>query len=222
MRFRLWVLLFVTLLTGWIMAAAKSHVISFGKVLPVKLFIGPAESHTVPMNVRALLVDGNPKEFTTGETHTVTDRVFVVRRAFRLNNNLPGDQGKVPQWVWQRGNWLMVDRGTARITQLSLAQFDPFYSQVTWFRDYAAYCGISDNGAKVYAMVMQLGRKKPVLKQELGKASQGDEPDSDCAPPTWEKGPVRVTFHPKEGQASSFAIHGRAADVAVSSTEDEE
>ena len=138
MRSRFWLLMVVVSLAGTALAA-KPHVVSFGKVLPVKLFIGPGEDRSVPMNVRALLVDGKLKEFTTGESHTVTDRIFVVRRAFRVNDSLPADQGKVPRWVWQRGGWLMVDRTTARITQLNLPFFDPFYSQASWFRDYAAY-----------------------------------------------------------------------------------
>ncbi len=178
--------------------AAKEHAISFGKVFSVKLFIGPGEDRTVPITVRALLVDGNIKEFTTGAAHPVTDRLFVVRRAFRLNNNLPGESGP-RRWVWQRGEWLLVDRATGHITHLKLAYFDPFYSQATWFRDYAAYCGLSDSGTKIYGMVVQLGSNKPVLRQELGEASQGDEPDADCAPPTWEKSPARVTFLPKRG-----------------------
>jgi hypothetical protein len=116
----------------------------------------------------------------------------------------------------------MVDRTTARITQLNLPLFDPFYSQASWFRDYAAYCGVSDNSEKLYTVVMQLGRKKAVLRQEIGAASQGEDPDSDCAPPTWEKNPARVTFHPKRGQPSSFIVRGRSADVAPGSSEEEE
>jgi hypothetical protein len=200
--------------------AAKPHVISFGKVLAVKLFIGPGEDHTVSMNVRALMVDGNPKEFTTGESHAVTDRIFVVRRAFRVNDNLPADQGKVPHWVWQRGGWLMVDRTTGRITQVTMPLFDPFYSQASWFRDYAAYCGVSANGEKLYTVVVQLGLKKAVLRQEIGAASQGEDPDSNCTVPTWERNPARVTFHPKSGQSSSFIVHGHAADVAPGAPEE--
>ena len=221
MRSRLWLLVVMVSLAGTALAA-KPHVVSFGKVLSVKLFIGPGEDRTVPMNVRPLLVDGSPKEFTTGEPHAVTDRIFVVRRAFRVNDNLPADQGKVPRWVWQRGTWLMVDRTTARITQLNLPLFDPFYSQASWFRDYAAYCGVSDNSEKLYTVVMQLGRKKAVLRQEIGAASQGEDPDSDCTAPTWEKNPARVTFHPKRGQPSSFIVRGRSADVAPGSSEEEE
>ena len=220
MRFKLWLLLVLASLAGTALAA-KPHVIGFGKVLSVKLFIGPGEDRTVPMNVRTLLVDGSPKEFTVGEPHAVTDRIFVVRRAFRVNDNLPADQGKVPRWVWQRGGWLMVDRTTGRITQVNMPLFDPFYSQASWFRDYAAYCGVSVNGEKLYTVVMQLGSKKPVLRQEIGAASQSDDPDSNCTVPTWEKNPARVTFHPKRGQPSSFVVRGHA-DVAAGSSEEDE
>ncbi|MGA2962604.1 MAG: hypothetical protein ABSD96_13085 [Candidatus Korobacteraceae bacterium] len=185
MRSKLCMFLVLASLAGTALAA-KPHVISFGKVLAVKLFIGPGEDHTVSMNVRALMVDGNPKEFTTGESHAVTDRIFVVRRAFRVNDNLPADQGKVPHWVWQR----------------------------------AAYCGVSANGEKLYTVVVQLGLKKAVLRQEIGAASQGEDPDSNCTVPTWERNPARVTFHPKSGQSSSFIVHGHAADVAPGAPEE--
>ena len=96
------------------MAASKprAHVISFGKTMAVKLYLGPDEDHTAPMKVRALYVDTKLKEFVTGEVHEVTDRLFVVRRAYRLNNSLPSDESKAPSWVWERGGWLMVDRLT--------------------------------------------------------------------------------------------------------------
>ena len=223
MRRKVWLLPVIALAAALPLfaAARKPHVISFGKTLPVKLFIGPKDDNTEPMNVRSLLVDGNPKEFTTGEPHAVTDRLFVVRRAFRINNNLPADEGKVPHWMWQRGGWLLVDRTTARISQANLPEFDHFYSQASWFRDYAAYCGVSDNGDKLYAMVAQLGRKRPVLKQQIGTASQGNNPDSDCELPSWEKNPARVTFHPRQGQPMSFTVRGHAADVAPGSEEED-
>jgi hypothetical protein len=40
------------------------------------------------LKIRALLVDGVLKEWTTGEAHDVTDRSFVVRRVIRLNDSL--------------------------------------------------------------------------------------------------------------------------------------
>ena len=199
---------------------AKAHGITFGKTTTVKFFLGPDEEHTEPMKVRALFVDTKLKEFVTGEIHEVTERLFVVRRAYRLNNNLPGDESKAPSWVWERGGWLMVDRLNGHVAQLSLYEFDPFYSQASWFRDYAAYCGVSDNGEKLSAVVMQLGRKKPVLKKDLGAAKQGEAPDSECDVPKWEKKPTRVTFRPKTGEKQTFSIFGHAWDAAPGSDEE--
>ena len=199
---------------------AKTHEINFGKPMPVKLFLGPDEENTMPIKVRSLYVDAKLKEFVTGEAHEVTDRLFVVRRAFRLNNSLPGDEGKGISWIWERGGWLMVDRLTGRVTQLALVEFDPFYSGASWFRDYVAYCGVSDSGEKLSAVVMQLGRKKPVLKKELGAASQGETPDSLCDAPTWEKKPTRITFLPKQGEKQIFSIFGHAWDAAPGSEEE--
>jgi hypothetical protein len=198
----------------------KAHAISFGKSMAVKLFLGPDEERSTPMKVRALFVDAKLKEFVTGEVHEVTDRLFVVRRAYRLNNNLPEDENKAPNWVWERGGWLMVDRLTARVSQVSLFEFDTFYSQASWFRDYVAYCGVNDSGDKLSAVVMQLGRKKPVLKKELGAASQGETPDSECDAPTWERKPTRVTFVPKHGGKQAFSIFGHAWDAAPGSDEE--
>jgi hypothetical protein len=45
------------------------------------------------------------------------------------------------QWVWQRGPWLLVDRVTRHVVALKLPDYDPGVSQVSWFRDYGAYCG---------------------------------------------------------------------------------
>ena len=59
----------------------KPKVITYGKTLTVKLFIGPTEDKTIDMKVRGLYVDGNLKEFVTGESHDITDRLFVVRKA---------------------------------------------------------------------------------------------------------------------------------------------
>ena len=198
----------------------KAHVIAFGKAIAVKLFLGPDEEHSASMKVRGLSVDGKLREFITGDVHEVTDRLFVVRRAYRLNNNLPAEESRGASWVWQRGGWLLVDRLSGRLAQLPLMEFDPFYSQASWFRDYVAYCGVSDDGARLSALVMQLGRKKPVLKKELGNASQGELPDSDCDPPLWEKKPTRVTFLPKHAEKQAFSIFGHSGDPVPVGEED--
>src|SRR2546427_4275316 len=100
------------LLTTVAWAAGKPHIIVLGNWMTVKLFTGPDQTSSVDLKVRTLSVDGRIKEFTTGEPHDVTDRLFVIRRSFRINDRLPDDQKTVPRWKWQRGGWLLVDRST--------------------------------------------------------------------------------------------------------------
>lgn len=201
-------------------AAQRHHVISFGKLMPVKLFLGPSEDRTTDMQVRSLFVDGNLKEFTTGDTHDVTDTLFVVRRAFRINDGLPEEPRKPPKWMWQKGGWLLVDRASGRVSQLNMPDFDPFYSEAAWYRDYAAYCGINEDASKVFAVVYEIGRKKPILLRELGAASNGENPDSECAPPTWDRKPPHVTFNPKHAQQFTFTLPGRSIDVIPGGNEE--
>lgn len=197
------------------MAASKPHVITFGKTFNVKLFLGPTEAKSQDIKIRALTVDGKIKDFTTGEPHEITDTLFAIQRAYRVNDSLPQDEKSLPKWKWQRGGWITVDRTTGRVTQLKLPEFDPYYSSATWYRDYAAYCGVSDSGEKLFAIVAQIGNRKPVVKSSLGAASGGELPDSDCAPPQWQRQPSRVTFFPKNSKQVTFEVYGRAADVAT-------
>jgi hypothetical protein len=199
--------------------APKSHVIAFGKATSIKWLVGPAEDKALDLKVRALYVDTRLKEFTLGAPHDVTDRLFVVRRAFRLNDNLPEESASAPRWHWQRGGWLLVDRVTGKISQITLPEFDPYYSTASWYRDYAAYCGVSDDGKKLYAVVAQLGRRKPILKKALGEASGDDMPDSECSAPAWDRQPVRVSFTPEDGQKLTYSVRGHAVDVVNDSDE---
>lgn len=195
-------------------AAPKPHVITFGKAYSVPWFVGTAEDTKLQLNIRPLYVDGKLKEFTIGEPHDITDRTFVVRQAYRINDQLPQEPRSAVKWNWQRGGWLLVDRQTGRVTRLNLPDFDPFYSAATWFRDYVAYCGISDNGEKLYAVVAEIGRKKPLIRSTLGNAHNTDQPDSECDAPSWQRPPVKVTFAPKAGQPVTFQIHGQSAGPA--------
>jgi hypothetical protein len=153
--------------------------------------------------------------------HDVTDRLFVVRRAFRVNDSLP-DEPAV-RWQWQRGGWLLVDRLTGRDSSVTLPEFDGLYSTVTWYRDYAAYCGVSEDGKKIFAVVAQLNRRKPVLKKELSGDSlpENAAPDSACPAPVWSRGPVRVNFEKTGGTKETFAVRGHVVDQ-VKDEEDEE
>lgn len=200
-------------------AASKPHIVSFGKWTVVK-WSDPDGRQALDMKIRPISVDARLKEYTTGAPHDVTDRVFVVRRAFRINDALPGEP--VARWQWQRGGWLLVDRLTGKISQLSLPGFDPFSSVASWYRDYVAYCGPADDGKKVFAVVTQLGRRKPLFKQALGEFSGSEVPDSACPPPIWNRAPARVTFRPEHGQPLSFSVWERVIGVPTDSAADDE
>jgi len=101
---------------------------------------------------------------------------------------------------------------TGRISAVTLPEFDSYYSAINWYRDYAAYCGVSDDGKKVYAIVAQLGRRKPILKEAL-RTEPGDMPDSACPAPLWQRQPTRVSFAPAESEPSTFTVRGHTADL---------
>lgn len=184
------------------MAAAKPHTIMLGRLQTVKATSDTGQ--TAEIKVRPLLVDTKIKEYTTGAAHDVSERLFVVQRVFRLNDALPQEEGK-PRWTWQLGGWISADRTTGRVAQLNLAVFDPETSRASWYRDFAAYCGLSDDGSKSYMVVSQLGRRKPILKKEFA--------GSGCPAPLWERAPSRVTFVPGGAEKATFVVHGHAADL---------
>jgi hypothetical protein len=179
------------------------------------------------LKIRALSVDGALKEWTTGDAHDVTDRSFVVRRVIRLNDALPGDKpgtnDKQGHWVWQRGPWLLVDRATGRIVALKLPDYDPGVSQVSWFRDYGAYCGVTPSGKSLYAVVAQVAARKAVLKKKLAAFDPESHANPVCGPADWQREPLRITFHPTGRDALSFDIvPGSAVLVEDSGDEAEE
>ncbi len=204
----------VCFLAGTATAAAPPN-IAFGKWLAAEWRVGAAEQTTVMLKVRALYVNGRLREYTLGEPHSVTDRLFVVRRAYRLNDLLPGEKSTLPRWRWQRGGWLLVNRATGNVAELRLPEFDAYHSAASWFRDYVAYCGVSENGGKLFAVVAQLGRKKAVLRKELGLARSGELPDSECSPPEWQRAPVRVLFEPTGGEKLMFEVRGHEAGPVI-------
>lgn len=205
-------------------AVRKPHAVALGAAKrvgyskagdPAGAAVGETE-----LKIRPLVVDGQVKEWTTGESHEVTDRTFVVRRAIRLNDALPGDKPTAAKehWVWQRGPWLLVDRTSAHITALKLPDYDPGVSQVSWFRDYGAYCGVTASGKSLYAVVAQLAARKPVLAKKL--AAYDPQSQTACSAPEWQREPLRVTFHPLGRDAASFDIVAGSA-VIVEDADDE-
>jgi len=204
-------------------AAPKVHVITFGKWMSVPWYPGTGAENEKAINlkVRALVVDGRAKEFVTGALHDITDRTFAVRRVFRVNDSLPDDPAL--RWQWQRGGWLLVDRISGHVSSVSLAEFDVLYSPSAWYRDYVAYCGVSDDGKKISAFVVQLSRRKPVLKKVLSSDGIFDDAgaDSACLAPVWQRNPARVAFAVLGAEKQTFAIRGHVVDI-VNDAEDEE
>lgn len=209
-------------------APRKSHAVFLGafKKVPYSQAGDPAGAQPgeIELKIRALLVDGVVKEWTTGDAHDVTDRSFVVRRAIRLNDELPGEKPAASQlhWVWQRGPWLLVDRATGHPSALKLPDYDPAVSHLVWFRDYGAYCGVTASGKSLYAVVAQLAARKPVLAKKLSGLDSGHREQSDtlCAPPQWQRDPLRVTFHPAGKPAISFDIAPGSAVLVEDGPED--
>ncbi|HVI06914.1 MAG TPA: hypothetical protein VND65_01325 [Candidatus Binatia bacterium] len=199
--------------------------VAFGKWSAVRYAeSGNSESAAAALKVRALLIDGRVKEFTFGPSHEITDRLFVVRRAFRVNDSLP-EETSSPRWEWQQGGWMLIDRATGRISALNLPEFDMEVSAASWYRDYAAYCGVSDDGKKLYGVVFEINRRKPVVKfamaESKGDSSKEEAIPTACSAPTWQRSPARVTFN-SGGTSKTYAIRGRAVDLVTNNDEEEE
>lgn len=208
--------------------AAANHVVAFGKWNTVPYVADSAGSpltKPVTLRIRPLLIDGQVKEFTFGPAHDVTDRIFVVQRAFRINDNLPQDSQATPHWQWQQGGWMLVDRVAGRISPLNLPDFDAVFSVVSWYRDYAAYWGSSDDG-KVYAMVAEVNHRKPIVKIPAAKPAKGSQDpnstDCPCPAPDWQRSPARVTFEVNPSAKRTYVIRGHAGDLLATEEAEEE
>jgi hypothetical protein len=110
------------------------------------------------------------------------------------------------------------------VSTINLPEFDAYYSVANWYRDYVAYCGLADDGKKTYAVVAQISRRKPVLRKDLsgGGVAEDAAPDSACAPPSWQRSPVRVSFEAAGAAKQTFAIRGHVVDLVNDAEEEEE
>jgi len=205
---RFWLLIvFVNFaIVATLQAAPRTHTVVLGaaKRVPYSKAGDPAgaAADETALRIRPLVVDNTVKDWTTGEAHDVTDRSFVVRRVIRLNDALPED--KAARWVWQRGPWLLVDKVSGHITALKLPDYDPGVSQVRWFRDYGAYCGLTASGKSLYAVVAQVAVRKPVLAKKISAFSPAQLTAPPCDAPEWQRDPLRITFHLTGRDAVSY------------------
>jgi hypothetical protein len=218
-------------------AQRKAHTVVLGPARKVSYSKAGDPAGALPgedtLRIRPLIVDSVLKEWTTGDAHDVTDRSFVVRRALRLNDALPQDQssdkpgdskkedGK-EKWVWQRGPWLLIDRETGHVSALKLPDYDPAVSQASWFRDYAAYCGVTASGKSLFAVVAQIAARKPVLSKKLAAFERASDAPPVCPQPEWQREPLRITFHPAGMDAQSFDLAPGSAVLVEDSTDDAE
>jgi hypothetical protein len=205
-------------------AAPKIHTVTLGPVrhvpyTPPEANVDNKSEEAITLKIRPLLVDSLQKEWTVGDIHDVTDRSFVIRRAFRINDALPGES---PRWTWQPGPWLMVDRITGHITAQHLPAFDPQISNIVWFRDYAAYCGIATTTrGGLVAVVAELGSRKAVVQKVIGPWPMTNPPHPVCSAAKWQRTPMRVTFELTPGESMTFDVLGTSSLVEEGESVDE-
>ena len=205
-------------------ATSRIHTVVLGSVRKVP-YAPPDATHpaasqdALQLKVRPLIVDGRQREWTTGDSHDVTDRSFTIRRALRINDSLPADQ--TDHWVWQPGPWLLVDRSTGHITALHLPDFDALVSDVVWFRDYGAYCGVAQTAkGGLFAVVAQLGARKAVVQKQIAPWPQPSRADLPCQSAHWQRQPMRVTMQPTGGDPITFDVVGASSIVEEGDGED--
>jgi hypothetical protein len=203
-------------------AAAKVHSVTLGAVrkvpyTPAEASPGTKGDESTTLKVRPLMVDGAQKEWTLGDLHEVTDRSFVIRRALRINDALPGEAAR---WSWQPGLWLMVDRMTGHITALHLPAFDPEISEAVWFRDFAAYCGVTTTAKGGLVMVVtELGTRKAAIERVVGPAPAPGSLHGACMEAKWQKMPMRATLQVAGGEPLTFDVSGSVGLVEENESE---
>jgi len=199
--------------------AAKFHSVTLGAVrkvpyTPAEASAATKDDDSATLKVRPLLVDGAQKEWTLGDTHDVTDRSFVIRRALRINDALPGEPA---HWSWQPGPWLLVDRVTGHIAALHLPAFDPEVSEVVWFRDFAAYCGVSTGG--LVMVVTELGARKAAVEKVVGPSPAPGALHGACVEAKWQRMPMRATLQVTGSEPVTFDVSGLVGLVEENETE---
>ena len=204
--------------------AAKIHIVTLGPIRKVPYTPPEAtpdnkSEEATTLRVRPLIVDEKTREWTVGDLHEVTDRTFVIRRALRINDSLPGESAR---WTWQPGPWLQVDRTTGHITPLHLPNFDPQISDVAWFRDYAAYCGLIPTlKGGVVAVVAELGSHKAVAQHTLASWPLDNPAHPVCTAVQWQRTPMRATVCLTGGQPITFDVAGTSSLIEEGESEED-
>jgi len=115
-----------------------------------------------------------------------------------------------------------VDRVTGPVPQLNLPELDPFYSGASWYHDYIAYCGVSEQREALCGRHPSGARQAGAEKRMSSHPAETTSPDSECPPPVWERNPLRVTYPPDENHKLKFSLRRRMVDVVKDAEEPEE
>ncbi len=205
-------------------SAAKMHFVTLGPYRKVPYTPPEAtpdnkSEEATTLRIRPLVVDDKPREWTVGELHEVTDRTFVIRRAIHINDSLPSEPSR---WTWQPGPWLQVDRTSGHISPLHLPAFDAQVSEVAWFRDYAAYCGLVPTlKGGVMAVVAELGNHKAVAQHVLANWPLDKPTHPVCTPVQWQRTPMRATLALTGGPSVTFDVTGTSSLIEEGESEEE-
>lgn len=199
-------------------ATAKVHTVVLGAVRRVPFVAADVSSEAKEdeagtLRIRPLVVDGKTREWLTGDAHDITERSFVARRVLHINDALPGE--KSGRWVWQPGSWILVDRISGRVTALHLPDFDASISDVVWYRDYAAYCGIhtTAKASGLSAEVWQIGAHKAALSRVIAPWPQTERVRPVCLPSVWQREPMRVTVKPNGSDPVVYSVVGTSTQL---------
>ena len=87
--------------------------------MTVKWMVGPEQKSSVDLKIRGLYIDGQVREFTVGAAHDITEKIFAVQSATRINDALPQETGATAHWQWERSGWLLVNRETGHVAALT-------------------------------------------------------------------------------------------------------
>ncbi len=91
---------------------------------------------------------------------------------------------------------------------------------MVWFRDYAAYCGLSATHKQLLAVVAQIAARKPLLRKKLGAWNEAAPVSPACAAPMWQREPLQVSFEPTGAAAPvSFTLTGASAVLVEEDSE---
>lgn len=144
--------------------------------------VGPNESECLDLKVCALYVDGRVRESTLGPSHDITELALCGAPRFPGKRQPAGRcSSQPPVGCGNAEDGCCSIAGRSHIVHRS-AGIRSLLFRASWYRDYAVYCGVADDGKKLSAVVFQVGRRKPVLKNVWVKPEAMARPIRSAGP----------------------------------------